>query len=154
MSLPRGPCLPRGLGTEAPAVYFAARSFDKRGSEADRSTFNTLFEQTNYARYYRAIAASRAGEGAGTLFRLAGPLCDGGDVSAGDADSPYRMFPSATGVGDVIVFRDAVTCTLEMMSPYSARPTAAAFAVTAAGELSPIRRRDAAEDLVAHDLAG
>ncbi len=96
--------------------------------------------------------ASRAGEEADADFRLAGPLCDGGDVFAGDADSPYRRFPAATTVGDVVAFLDAGAYTLEMMNPYNARPTAAAFAVTAAGRLVQIRRRDTAEDLVAHDL--
>ncbi len=114
--------------------------------------FNTLLEHTNYAWYYRTIVASRAGEEADTDFRLAGPLCDGGDVFAGDAESPYRRFPAATAVGDVVAFLDAGAYTLEMMNPYNARPTAAAFAVTAAGELVRIRRRDTAEDLVAHDV--
>ena len=85
-------------------------------------------------------------------FRLAGPLCDGGDVFAGDADSPYRRFPAATAVGDVVAFLDAGAYALEMMNPYNARPTAAAFAVTAAGELVQVRRRDTAEDLAAHDI--
>jgi diaminopimelate decarboxylase len=107
---------------------------------------------TNYAWYYRAVVASRADEEADTDFRLAGPLCDGGDVFAGDADSPYRRFPAATTVGDVVAFLDAGAYTLEMMNPYNARPTAAAFAVTAAGRLVQIRRRDTAEDLSAHDL--
>ena len=114
--------------------------------------FNTLLEHTNYHWYYRTIVASRAGEEADAEFRLAGPLCDGGDVFAGDADSPYRWFPPATAVGDVVAFLDAGAYTLEMMNPYNARPTAAAFAVTAAGELVQVRRRDTAEDLAAHDL--
>lgn len=114
--------------------------------------FNTLLEHTNYHWYYRTVVADRAGEEADTEFRLAGPLCDGGDVYAGDADSAYRWFPAATTVGDVIAFLDAGAYTLEMMNPYNARPTAAAFAVTAAGGLVEIRRADTAADLVAHDL--
>jgi diaminopimelate decarboxylase len=114
--------------------------------------FNTLLEHTNYHWYYRTVVASRAGEEADTEFRLAGPLCDGGDVYAGDADSAYRWFPGGTTVGDVVAFLDAGAYTLEMMNPYNARPTAAAFAVTTAGELVQIRRRDTAADLVAHDL--
>jgi len=114
--------------------------------------FNTLLEHTNYHWYYRTIVASRAEEEADAQFRLAGPLCDGGDVFAGDADSPYRWFPAGTTVGDVVAFLDAGAYSLEMMNPYNARPTAAAFAVTAAGELVQVRRRDTAEDLAAHDL--
>ncbi len=55
-------------------------------------------------------------------------------------------------MGDVVAFLDAGAYTLELMNPYNARPTAAAFAVTAAGELAQIRRRDTDADLVAHDL--
>jgi D-ornithine/D-lysine decarboxylase len=115
--------------------------------------FNTLLEHTNYSWYYRTIVASRADEEASAEFRLAGPLCDGGDVFAGDGDSPCRLFPPATTVGDVVVFLDAGAYTLEMMNPYNARPTAAAFAVTQRGELVEIRRRDTDADLIAHDLA-
>ena len=52
----------------------------------------------------------------------------------------------------MVAFLDAGAYTLEMMNPYNARPTAAAFAVTAAGELVQVRRRDTAADLAAHDI--
>ena len=97
--------------------------------------FNTLLEHTNYAlvlphgRGVRAPARRRT-----RSFRLAGPLCDGGDVFAGDADTPYRRFPAATTRRRrASPSCDAGAYTLEMMNPYNARPTAAAFAVTAAG---------------------
>ena len=115
--------------------------------------FNTLLEHTNYHWYYRTIVASRAGEEASAEFRLAGPLCDGGDVFAGDGYSPYRLFPSTTAVGDVIAFLDAGASSLEMMNPYNARPTAAALAVTADGALVQVRRRDTDADLTARDAA-
>ncbi len=115
--------------------------------------FNTLLEHTNYHWYYRSIVASRAGEEATAEFRLAGPLCDGGDVFAGDNDSPYRLFPPATTVGDVVAFLDAGAYTLEMMNPYNARPRAAAFAVTESGGLVQIRRRDTDADMAAQDAA-
>jgi diaminopimelate decarboxylase len=115
--------------------------------------FNTLLEHTNYHWYYRTVAASRAGEEADTEFRLAGPLCDGGDVYAGDADSAYRWFPRGTTVGDVVAFLDAGAYTLEMMNPYNARPRSAAFAVTTSGEVVQIRLADTDADLVAHDRA-
>ncbi len=113
--------------------------------------FNTLLEHTNYRWYYRTRVASRAGEPADTPFRLAGPLCDGGDVFAGDDDTPYRLLPAATAPGDVVVFFDAGAYTLEMMNPYNARPQAAAFAVER-GAARLIRRADSLEDLVAHDV--
>jgi diaminopimelate decarboxylase len=114
--------------------------------------FNTLLEHTNYRWYYRTVAASRADEPADTSFRLAGPLCDGGDVFAGDDDTPYRSFPAATAPGDVVVFFDAGAYSLEMMNPYNARPRAAAYAVEQ-GEISPIRVADTLEDMVAADVS-
>jgi len=113
--------------------------------------FNTLLEHTNYAWYFRTIVATRAGEPADTPFRLAGPLCDGGDVFAGDDDTPYRRLPAETGVGDVVAFLEAGGYTLEMMNQYNARPRAAACAVTCDGELVEIRRRETDADLVAFD---
>jgi diaminopimelate decarboxylase len=113
--------------------------------------FNTLLEHTNYAWYFRAAVAGRAGEPSDTPFRLAGPLCDGGDVYAGDGASPFRLFPAGTGPGDLVVFRDVGGYTLEMMNDYNARPRAAAYAVTSAGEVVEVRRRETSDDLMRLD---
>ena len=72
---------------------------------------------------------------------------------AGDADAPYRRFPTATTVGDLVAFLDAGAYTLEMMHPYNARPTAAAYAVTEGAEVLRIRAPQSREDLVALDEA-
>jgi diaminopimelate decarboxylase len=114
--------------------------------------FNTLLEHTNYRWYFRTLVAGRAAEPADAEFRLAGPLCDGGDVFAGDDESPCRHFPAGTRVGDVVVFLDAGGYTLEMMNDYNARPRAAAYAVTAGGDVVTIRRRETDVDLSALDL--
>ncbi len=113
--------------------------------------FNVLLEHTNYRWYYQAAVASRAGEPADAPFRLAGPLCDGGDVFAGDDDTMYRRFPAATGAGDVIVFFDVGAYTLEMMNPYNARPRPGAYAVDAGG-VTQIRAPETNEDMVRHDV--
>jgi D-ornithine/D-lysine decarboxylase len=113
--------------------------------------FNTLLEHTTYAWYFRSLVASRAGEPHDTAFRLAGPLCDGGDVYAGDGGTAFRLFPAATGAGDVLAFRDAGAYTLEMMNDYNARPRAGAFAVTCGGDVVEIRRRETLDDLVRLD---
>lgn len=113
--------------------------------------FNTLLEHTNYAWYYRSLVAGRAGEAHDAPFRLAGPLCDGGDVFAGDGGTPFRRLPASTAVGDVVVFRDTGAYTLEMMNDYNARPRAAAYAVTTAGDVAEIRRRESGDDLMRLD---
>jgi diaminopimelate decarboxylase len=115
--------------------------------------FNTLLEHTNYHWYYRAIVAGRAAQRSDGQFRLAGPLCDGGDVFAGDNNQLTRRLPAATTVGDVIVFLDAGAYSLEMMSQYNGRPRAAAYAVVD-GDVRQILERDSFDDLIAHDLPG
>jgi diaminopimelate decarboxylase len=115
--------------------------------------FNTLLEHTNYHWYYRAIVAGRAAQRNDGQFRLAGPLCDGGDVFAGDNNQLTRRLPAATTVGDVIVFFDAGAYSLEMMSQYNGRPRAAAYAVVD-GDVRQILERDSFDDLIAHDLPG
>jgi len=127
-----------------------ARVGDERWLTVDAG-FNTLLEHTNYRWYYRTIVASRADEAPDGDFRLAGPLCDGGDVFAGDDDTPYRRFPAATAPGDVIVFFDTGAYTLEMMTPYNGRPPAAAYAVHA-GEVGLIRTPESFDDLIASDV--
>jgi len=126
------------------------RTGDERWLVVDAG-FNVLLEHTNYRWYYRTVVASRAAEPCDTEFRLGGPLCDGGDVFAGDDETPYRRLPAATGVGDMIAFLDAGAYALEMMNPYNARPRASAYAVRD-GDVSQIRAPEAHEDLVAEDV--
>ena len=114
--------------------------------------YNTLLDHVNFAWYFRSIVAGRASEPATTPFRLAGPLCDGGDVFIGDDDTPYRRYPAGTGAGDVVVFLEAGGYTLETMNEYNARPRAAAYAATPDGGLAHIRRRETDADLAAFDL--
>ena len=92
--------------------------------------YNTFFDPVLYGWYYPLVSVSRPGVAADGSFRVAGPLCDGGDVYGGDDDTAYRRLPAATAPGDLLAFHDAGAYTLELMTPYNARPTAAAYAVT------------------------
>jgi len=42
--------------------------------------FNILLSMETYKWYYHLISATRASESHATMYKLAGPLCDGGDV--------------------------------------------------------------------------
>jgi diaminopimelate decarboxylase len=112
--------------------------------------YNTLLEHCLYDWYYPAVVANRAGEPATAPFRLAGPLCDGGDVFVGDAGDKWRHFPATTGVGDVIAFGNAGAYTIELMQPNNAQPRAGAYAIDQ-GELVEIRRREDYRDMIALD---
>ena len=115
--------------------------------------YNTFFDPVLYGWYYPLVSVSRAGAAADGSFRVAGPLCDGGDVYGGDDDTAYRRLPAATAPGDLLAFYDAGAYTLELMTPYNARPTAAAYAVTEGAEVLRIRAPQSREDLVALDEA-
>jgi len=112
--------------------------------------YNTLLEHCLYDWYYPAVVANRAGEPPAGAFRLAGPLCDGGDVFVGDDGTEWRHFPVTTGVGDVIAFSNAGTYSLELMQPCNAQPRAGAYAVDR-GEVVEIRRRETNDDMIALD---
>ena len=115
--------------------------------------YNTFFDPVLYGWYYPMLSVSRPAAPADGSFRLAGPLCDGGDVFGGDDDTDYRRLPAATTVGDLLAFYDAGAYTLELMTPYNARPTAGAYAVGDGAELLRIRAAQSREDLVTLDEA-
>jgi diaminopimelate decarboxylase len=113
--------------------------------------YNTIIEHTLAEWHYRAVVANRAGDPADASFRLGGPLCDSGDVYVGDLGTPYRRLPAATGIGDVVVFRDVGAYSLDTMTQYNGRPLAGAYAVED-GRVVVIRRPEGYEDLAAHDV--
>jgi diaminopimelate decarboxylase len=121
--------------------------------------YNTFFDPVLYGWYYPLVSVSRPGERAGGSFRVAGPLCDGGDVYGGDDGGAYRRLPAASAAGDLLAFYDAGAYVLELMTPYNARPTAAAYAVAGGedggegAEVLRIRAPQSREDLVALDEA-
>jgi len=112
--------------------------------------YETLLEHRLYEWYFPAVVASRMGVEETARYRLAGPLCDSGDVWIGDDHRGFRELPAGTSVGDVVVFGQAGAYALEMMTPAMARPRAAAFAVED-GAVRRIRCRDSFEDLIAND---
>jgi D-ornithine/D-lysine decarboxylase len=121
--------------------------------------YNTFFDPVLYGWYYPLVSVSRPEAQAGGSFRVAGPLCDGGDVYGGDDDTAYRRLPVETAPGDLLAFYDAGAYVLELMTPYNARPTAAAYAVVrdeapeGGAAVLRIRARQTREDLVALDEA-
>lgn len=112
--------------------------------------YETLLEHRLYEWYFPHVVASRMGVDETARYRLAGPLCDSGDVYVGDDHRGFRELPVGTTVGDVVVFGQVGAYALEMMTPAMARPRAAAFAVEG-GVVRRIRRRDSLQDLVAGD---
>jgi diaminopimelate decarboxylase len=113
--------------------------------------YNTMLDLLAVSWYFPVRMASRAGEAADTPFRLAGPLCDGGDVFLGDDETPWRRFPGATTVGDVLVLLNTGAYAFELMTDFNGRPRAGGYAVSG-GEVIAIRRPETYQDLISHDV--
>lgn len=112
--------------------------------------YNTLLEHCLYDWYYPSVVADRLAEVHTRRFRLAGPLCDAGDVFVGDDADGCRGLPSGTAVGDVVVFSQVGAYGLEMMTPCNCRPRAAVYAVDG-GVVRRVRREETFSDMIAHD---
>jgi D-ornithine/D-lysine decarboxylase len=115
--------------------------------------YNVLTMARAYSWFYPTVVAGRADEPCTELVRLAGPLCDGGDVFPGDDESGLRRVPAGTTLGDLVVFQNVGAYALDSGSRYNARPLAAAHAVED-GAVRLVRRADTYADLFAHDVAG
>ncbi len=89
--------------------------------------FNTLLNAVCYDWYYHSIAADRATEPHGAEFRLAGPLCDGGDVHPGEPGRRGRLLPADATVGDPIAFLNTGAYTWDTRSAYNGRFPARGF---------------------------
>jgi diaminopimelate decarboxylase len=113
--------------------------------------YNVLTMARAYDWYYPAVVAGRAGEPATEPARLAGPLCDGGDVFPGDDESGLRRFPAGAGLGDIVVFQNVGAYAVDSGSRYNARPLPAVYAVED-GAVHLVRRADTYADLFSHDV--
>jgi diaminopimelate decarboxylase len=142
--------------------------------------FNTLLDAINVKWYFHVIVANKSDKEHASPFRLAGPLCDGGDAFF-DIDGEatmntllkkipdlqkyrreiqslmvrlprHRLFPKPTKPDDIIAFLDVGAYTLEQMSQYNGRQRSGAVMITADRTAKRIRRRDSTLDLLTNDL--
>ncbi|HEY0404956.1 MAG TPA: hypothetical protein VGC89_04470, partial [Pyrinomonadaceae bacterium] len=110
----------------------------------------------NYKWYYHLISASRADAAHETDYKVAGPLCDSGDVyfdiERGGRLPDYRRIPLDARPGETLALLNTGAYTLAQMFPYNGRPLPAAVMIRAGGQVDVIRRRDTYEDLLANDV--
>jgi diaminopimelate decarboxylase len=108
-----------------------------------------------YKWYYHLISASRAENDHATPFKVAGPLCDSGDVyfdiERGTRLPNYRLLPNGTQVGDLLALLNTGAYALDQASQYNGRPIPAAVMVKESGDVKIIRRRQTYEDLYSAD---
>jgi diaminopimelate decarboxylase len=118
--------------------------------------YNLMLSMVMYQWYYHAIDASRAAEPPASRYRMAGPLCDGGDVYFdlhGEGRLPdCRLLPADVEVGEVIAMLNTGAYTMSQMTAYNGRPFPAAVMVEEGGKVQVIRKRDSYEDLINNEL--
>ncbi len=118
--------------------------------------YNLMLSMVMYHWYYHAVNASRADEAQDASYRMAGPLCDGGDVYFdlhGDGHLPdCRLLPKDMNVGEVIAMLNTGAYTMSQMTAYNGRPFPAAVLVDDDGKIEVIRKRDSYEDLLINEI--
>ena len=117
--------------------------------------YSLALSMAMYKWYYHLISASRADEAHSTPYKVAGPLCDSGDVyfdiEQGTRLPNYRLLPESTGVGDLLALLNTGAYTLDQASQYNGRPICAALMVRTSGEVAIIRRPQTYDDLYSLD---
>ena len=118
--------------------------------------FNIMLSMETYKWYYHLISASRAGEPHETPYKLAGPLCDGGDVyfdiEGGSRLPDYRLLPENVQPGEVLALLNVGAYSLAQMFPYNGRELPAVVLIKEKGEIELARKRDTYEDLLANEV--
>ena len=120
------------------------------------SGFNLTLSMVTYHWYYHVISASRASAAHDVPYKLAGPLCDGGDVYfdvEGEGRLPdRRLLPENIELGEVLALLNCGAYTMSQASQYNGRFLPAIVMIDFDGKPRLIRKRDGLEDLVANDL--
>ena len=118
--------------------------------------YNIMLSMNNYKWYYHLISASRAGEMSSRDYKVAGPLCDSGDVYFDierEGRLPdYRRLPDDVAPGEVLSLLNCGAYSLAQMFHYNGRPLPAAVLISLDGSPKLIRRRDTYDDLITNDV--
>jgi diaminopimelate decarboxylase len=118
--------------------------------------FNILLSMETYKWYYQLISAERADEAHDFPYKLAGPLCDGGDVYfdiEGQNRLPdYRLLPENVEPNEILALLNCGAYSIAQMFQYNGRQLPAIVLIKETGEVKLIRKRDTFEDLLTNDL--
>ena len=118
--------------------------------------FNILLSMETYKWYYHLISATRANEKHDFPYKLAGPLCDGGDVYfdiEGSSRLPeYRLLPENVQPEEILALLNCGAYSIAQMFQYNGRFLPAIVLILGNGEVELIRKRDDFEDLINNDV--
>lgn len=151
----------RSIIADAGVVLTTVRNIKRRPETNDiwlltDAGYNILLSMNNYKWYYHLVSASRACEPLEAEYKVAGPLCDSGDVYF-DIERhgrlpDYRLLPRDVKPGEVLALLNAGAYSLSQMFQYNGRPLPAAVMVGEDGKAEVIRKRETYEDLVVSDV--
>lgn len=151
----------RSVIADAGTLLTTVRNIKRRPETGDvwlltDAGFNLLLSMTTYKWYYHVVSASRADAQASTPYKIAGPLCDSGDVyfdiERGGKLPDYRKLPEDVRPGELLALLNTGAYTIAQMFPYNGRPLPAVALIRENGGVSIIRRRDSYEDLLANEV--
>ncbi len=151
----------RSIIADAGLVLTTVRNIKRRPETGDvwlltDAGYNLLLSMNNYKWYYHLVSATRADVPAETEYKVAGPLCDSGDVyfdiERGGRLPDYRRLPAEIKPGEVLALLNSGAYSLAQMFPYNGRPLPSALMVCTDGGTRLIRRRDTYDDLIAQDI--
>lgn len=151
----------RSVIADAGTLLTTVRNIKRRPETGDvwlltDAGFNLLLSMTTYNWYYHLVSASRADAPAETPYKVAGPLCDSGDVYFDierEGRLPdYRKLPEEVRPGELLALLNTGAYTIAQMFPYNGRPLPAVVLIGERGDARIIRRRDTYEDLLANEV--
>jgi len=118
--------------------------------------FNILLSMETYKWYYQLISAERADEKHDAPYKLAGPLCDGGDVYfdiEGHGRLPdYRLLPENVEPNEVLALLNCGAYSIAQMFQYNGRFLPAVVLIRENGNVELVRKRDVYADLITNDI--
>jgi len=151
----------RSIIADAGLVLTTVRNIKTRPETGDvwlltDAGYNIMLSMNNYKWYYHLISASRAGMNYETDYKVAGPLCDSGDVYFDierEGRLPdYRRLPADVEPDEVLALLNCGAYSLAQMFHYNGRPLPAAVLIRQDGKPDLMRRRDTYEDLIVSDV--
>jgi diaminopimelate decarboxylase len=151
----------RSIIADAGLVLTTVRNIKTRPETGDvwlltDAGYNIMLSMNNYKWYYHLISASRASASYETEYKVAGPLCDSGDVYFDierEGRLPdYRRLPADVQPDEVLALLNCGAYSLAQMFHYNGRPLPAAVLIRVDGKPDLIRRRDTYEDLIISDV--
>jgi diaminopimelate decarboxylase len=151
----------RSIIADAGLVLTTVRNIKQRPETGDvwlltDAGFNLMLSMVSYNWYYQLISADRADQAADTPYKVAGPLCDSGDVYfdiEGEGRLPdYRLLPRDVRPGELLALLNTGAYSLSQSFPYNGRPIPAVVLVNDDGAFTLARKRDTYDDLLMNEV--